>query len=122
MGPCRVPPVTTNQAALVITAADLRITVHPLGPPGRYRHRVASRAGGRSRYAFGDSPTMAWIGGRGLSPATTHVTLGVRSCPVKDPKRRSGHRQPELRTLVKTHPQPLRPARATSSGDLVLHR
>src|ERR1035437_4220120 len=46
------PPVTTNQAALVITAADLRITIHPLGPPGRCRHRVASRRGGRSRYAI----------------------------------------------------------------------
>src|ERR1035437_8311755 len=62
------PPVTTNQAALVITAADLRITFHPLGPPGRYRHRVASRRGGRSRYAFQGSPTMAWIGGHGPQP------------------------------------------------------
>src|SRR5665811_150224 len=79
------PPVTTNQAALVITAADLRITIHPLGPPGRYRHRVASRRGGRSRYAFRGSPTMAWIGGHGLSPTTAHVAIGVCLCSVSCP-------------------------------------
>jgi hypothetical protein len=79
------PPVTTNQAALVITAADLRITIHPFGPPGRCRHRVAFRRGGRSRYAFRGSPTMAWIRGHGLSPTTAHVAMGVCLCSVNDP-------------------------------------
>src|ERR1035437_8648858 len=90
------PPVTTNQAALVITAADLRITIHPLGPPGRCRHRVAFRRGGRSRYAFRGSPTMAWIGGHGLSPTTAHVALGVSSCSVSDPVAAAGHDLPGL--------------------------
>src|ERR1035437_8496509 len=62
------PPVTTNQAALVITAADLRTTIHPLGPPGRCRQRVTFRRGGRSR-----TPSRAPHDG--MDPATASTQL-----------------------------------------------
>src|SRR5450631_363143 len=68
------PPVTTNQAALVITAADLRTTIHPLGPPGSCRQPVTFRRGGRSRYAFRAPPR--WHGSAATaSTQLPHISL-----------------------------------------------